>query len=73
MHVVEIKDREASLAEAARLQDVADYLILDSPAPAGIGSSGRTHDWEISRDIVTASSFRSSSLAACARTTWSPP
>jgi phosphoribosylanthranilate isomerase len=35
-------------------QDVADYLILDTQAPgiAGIGASGVTHDWAISREIV---------------------
>jgi phosphoribosylanthranilate isomerase len=33
---------------------VADYLILDTQAPhiAGIGASGETHDWHISREIV---------------------
>jgi phosphoribosylanthranilate isomerase len=32
----------------------ADYLILDSytPAVTGIGASGHTHDWSISRAIV---------------------
>jgi phosphoribosylanthranilate isomerase len=41
---------EAALA----YQAVADYLILDTQAPgiAGIGASGVTHDWAISREIV---------------------
>ncbi len=35
---------------------VADFLILDTQAPdiAGIGASGKTHDWSISRAIVEA-------------------
>lgn len=34
--------------------DVADVLILDTQAPNinGIGASGQTHDWSISRTIV---------------------
>ena len=39
---------------ALSYQDVAEYLILDTQAPdiAGIGASGVTHDWNISREIV---------------------
>ena len=39
---------------ALSYQEVADYLILDTQAPdiAGIGASGLTHDWNISRSIV---------------------
>lgn len=39
---------------ALAYQDVADYLILDTQSPdiAGIGASGETHDWGISRQIV---------------------
>ena len=39
---------------AMSYQEVADYLILDTQAPdiAGIGASGVTHDWNISRSIV---------------------
>ena len=39
---------------ALAYQDVAHYLILDTQAPdiAGIGASGETHDWSISREIV---------------------
>jgi phosphoribosylanthranilate isomerase len=39
---------------ALAYQHVADYLILDTQAPdiPGIGASGATHDWTISRDIV---------------------
>jgi phosphoribosylanthranilate isomerase len=39
---------------ALAYQNVAEYLILDTQAPniAGIGASGVTHDWNISREIV---------------------
>ena len=39
---------------AQAYQDVADMLILDTQAPDidGIGASGATHDWSISRAIV---------------------
>ena len=39
---------------ALAYQEVADYLILDTDTPAivGIGASGKTHDWNISREIV---------------------
>ena len=39
---------------ALAYQDVAEYLILDTQAAdiAGIGASGETHDWRISREIV---------------------
>lgn len=43
-----------SVAEARAYAEVADYLILDTQAPdiAGIGASGATHDWAVSREIV---------------------
>jgi len=43
-----------ALDVALAYQDVSDYLILDTQTPdiAGIGASGKTHDWNISRDIV---------------------
>ena len=42
---------------AMAYQSVADYLILDSVSPDidGIGAAGVTHDWHISREIVTRS------------------
>lgn len=52
MHVVEVTDASSSLAEAARLQEVADYLLLDTGADHSIGASGKTHDWSVSRRIV---------------------
>lgn len=45
-----------SIAEARSYAEVADFLILDTQAPdiPGIGASGVTHDWTISRAIVDA-------------------
>lgn len=45
-----------SVAEAAAYAEVADMLILDTQAPdiPGLGASGVTHDWSISRAIVEA-------------------
>ena len=46
---------ESDLVEAARLADVADYLLLDWSHPlAGIvGATGLVHDWDVSARIVT--------------------
>jgi phosphoribosylanthranilate isomerase len=43
-----------SVAVARACAAVADYLILDTQAPdiAGVGASGVTHDWSVSREIV---------------------
>lgn len=43
-----------AIDEALAYGEVADYLILDTQAPDidGIGASGQTHDWGISRAIV---------------------
>ncbi len=43
-----------SVAEARAYAEVADYLILDTQAPdiPGVGASGATHDWSVSREIV---------------------
>ncbi len=45
-----------SVAEARAYAKVADYLILDTQAPhiPGVGASGMTHDWSVSRAIVEA-------------------
>jgi len=47
---------DGALETALSYQKVADYLILDTQALdiAGIGASGETHDWNISRKIVEA-------------------
>jgi len=39
---------------ALAYQEVVDYLILDTQSPdiLGVGASGKTHDWNISREIV---------------------
>ena len=53
MQAISVADINA-LEVALSYQDLADYLILDTQAPdiAGIGASGTTHDWNISRRIV---------------------
>ena len=53
MQAISVAGPEA-LNVALAYQDVADYLILDTQAPdiAGIGASGKTHDWNISRELV---------------------
>jgi phosphoribosylanthranilate isomerase len=53
MQAVSVSGPEA-LDVALAYQEVADYLILDTQAPdiAGIGASGQTHDWRVSRQIV---------------------
>jgi phosphoribosylanthranilate isomerase len=53
MQAISVAGPEA-LDVALAYQGVADYLILDTQAPhiAGIGASGETHDWNISREIV---------------------
>ena len=53
MQAVSVASPKA-LEEAMSCQEVADFLILDTQAPyiAGIGASGETHDWNISRRIV---------------------
>ena len=53
MQAVSVTGPEA-IDVALAYQEVADYLILDTQAPdiPGIGASGATHDWSISRDIV---------------------
>jgi phosphoribosylanthranilate isomerase len=45
-----------SVAEAREFAKVVDYLILDTNDPniGGVGASGATHDWSVSRAIVNA-------------------
>ncbi len=56
MQAVSVAGRE-SVQLAQDYQHVADYLILDTQAPdiPGVGASGKTHDWAISREIVAQS------------------
>jgi len=53
MQAISVAGPEA-LDLALAYRDVADYLILDTKSPeiTGIGASGETHDWNISREIV---------------------
>ena len=53
MQAVSVSGPDA-LEVALSYRKAADYLILDTQAPdiAGIGASGETHDWNISRRIV---------------------
>src|SRR5207253_2122278 len=46
---------ETGFVEAARLADVADYLLLDSQHPLTgiVGATGLVHDWNVSARIVT--------------------
>lgn len=45
---------EDSFAVAARLADVADYLLLDTshPSTGVVGATGLVHDWDVSGRIV---------------------
>jgi phosphoribosylanthranilate isomerase len=58
MQAISVTGLEA-VATAQVYQSVADYLILDTQAPdiAGIGASGQTHDWTVSRRIVEESTI----------------
>jgi len=53
MQAISVAGPEA-IETAKSYQEVAEYLILDTQAPDidGIGASGETHDWRISREIV---------------------
>lgn len=48
---------ESSVAQAVAFSDVSDLLLLDTKINGlpGVGASGQTHDWSISRKIVKAS------------------
>lgn len=48
-----VKSIEATEPEAAaRYDEVADALLVDSAGESGAGGTGRTHDWERTRDLV---------------------
>ncbi len=55
MQAISVAGPEA-VQDALSYQDVADMLILDTQAPdiPGVGASGQTHDWNVSRAIVQA-------------------
>ena len=54
MQAIPVGTSREAVEHALEYQEVADLLILDSVAPDidGIGASGATHDWNISREIV---------------------
>ncbi|WP_138798810.1 phosphoribosylanthranilate isomerase [Halostella sp. PRR32] len=53
MRALDVVDDE-SVDVATRLDPVCDWFLLDTATDAveGIGASGETHDWSISREIV---------------------
>ncbi len=53
MKAISVTD-ESSLAAALKFAAASDFLLLDTKSSeiAGIGVSGLTHDWNISRQIV---------------------
>lgn len=55
MKAIEVGGPEAVEA-ARRYAPMSDYFILDTATPdvPGVGASGETHDWSVSRDIVEA-------------------
>jgi len=56
VQVVHVEDR-ASVDEGLRVAELADAILLDSGRPGAavreLGGTGRTHDWSLSREIVT--------------------
>ena len=59
MYAVPVKDR-SSIDVALNVQRYADFLMLDSPfrsnqMPGFVGATGKTHDWNISAEIVSLS------------------
>jgi len=54
MQAIPVGTSYEAVEHALAYQEVADVLILDSVDPNidGIGASGATHDWNISREIV---------------------
>jgi phosphoribosylanthranilate isomerase len=49
-------EHDGSVAEALRVSELADAVLLDSGRPSApvkeLGGTGRTHDWSLSRDVV---------------------
>jgi phosphoribosylanthranilate isomerase len=45
---------EESVAQAVEYAEQADMLVLDSRSEDRLGGTGKTHDWSISRRIVSA-------------------
>lgn len=57
VQVIHVTD-ESSIALARKMSSSSDFLLLDSGAPHNdikeLGGTGRTHNWDISRQIVEA-------------------
>ena len=53
MRAIPVGDRH-SIDLALAYQAVSDYLILDThdPGAVDIGATGKTHDWQISAELV---------------------
>ncbi|PIE03373.1 MAG: N-(5'-phosphoribosyl)anthranilate isomerase [Acidobacteria bacterium] len=53
MQAISVADRSA-VSLCMKYQDAADIIILDTEVSTigGVGASGATHDWSISREIV---------------------
>ncbi|MFB6112118.1 MAG: phosphoribosylanthranilate isomerase [Halobacteriaceae archaeon] len=53
MKAIDVAD-ESAIEAAETFAPVADWLILDTATPdvSGVGASGETHDWTVSRRIV---------------------
>ncbi len=59
MYAIPVKDK-SSIDVALNAQQYADFLMLDSPfqsnqMPGFVGATGKTHDWNISAEIVSLS------------------
>ena len=51
VHVID-NDKAGTIEMAHSFEKVADALLLDSRTAERLGGTGRTHDWNISREIV---------------------
>lgn len=51
VHVLD-GDKAGTIAMAHSFEQVADALLLDSRTAERLGGTGKTHDWNISREIV---------------------
>ena len=51
VHVID-NDKAGTIEMAHSFEKVADALLLDSRMAERLGGTGRTHDWNISREIV---------------------
>ncbi len=59
MYAIPVKDKK-SIDKAIEVQPYSDFIMLDSPfqsnqMPGFVGATGKTHDWNISAEIVSLS------------------